>query len=154
MSRNGDLYSEDFYTWSLTTAAAIRNGEWQDLDALVIAEEIESLGRSEHHALQSHLRQLVMHLLKWRYQPSRRQQGRSWATTIVNARSEIADLVERSPGLGPHVEPLLHKAYPTARRLAEIQTRLPLTTFPATCPWTLEQVLDDDFFPEAPIEAR
>ena len=116
---------------------------------MIWQRRLKAWARSEQHALQSHLKQLLMHLLKWQYQPSRRQQGRSWATTIVNARSEIADLVERSPGLEPHVEPLLHKAYPTARRLAEIQTRLPLTTFPATCPWTLEQVLDDDFFPEA-----
>ena len=71
--------------------------------------------------------------------------GHSWASTIVNARSEIAELLERGPGLKPQALPLLHKAYPTARRLAQLQTRLPLTTFPATCPWTLEQVLDDDF---------
>jgi len=149
MSRNSDLYSEDFYTWSLTTAAAIRAGEWQDLDTQMLAEEIESLGISQEHALRSHLKQLFMHLLKWQYQPSRRQTGHSWASTIVNARSEIAELLERNPGLKQQVEPLLHKAYPTARRLAQLQTRLPLTTFPTPCPWTLEQVLDDDFFPEA-----
>ena len=150
MSRNGDLYTEDFYTWTQTTAAAIRAGEWHDLDAAMIAEEIESLGRSEHHALQSHLKQLAMHLLKWRYQPSKRLSGAP-GRPLSSLPAVRLHLVERSPGLGPH-GPLLHKAYPTARRLAEIQTRLPLTTFPATCPWTLEQVLDDDFFPEAAPE--
>ena len=148
MSTNAALYAQDFYTWTQATAAAIRAGEWQDLDTQMIAEEIESLGISQEHALRTHLKQLLMHLLKWRYQPSRRQQGHSWETTIINARTEIAELLERSPGLTPQVEPLLHKAYPTARRLARVRTGLPLTTFPATCPWALEQVLDDDFWPE------
>ena len=153
MSRNGDLYSEDFYTWTQTTAALIRAGEWQDLDTQMIAEEIESLGISRAHAVTSHLKQLLMHLLKWYYQPSRRQTGHSWESTIINARSEIAQLLEENPGLKSRLEDFLHTAYPTARRLARAQTRLPLATFPATCPWTLEQVLDDDFFPEAPVEA-
>ena len=64
------LYIDDFYTWTQTTAAAIRAGKWQDLDAAMIAEEIESLGISQEHALRSHLKQLLMHLLKWQYQPS------------------------------------------------------------------------------------
>jgi Domain of unknown function DUF29 len=148
MPTNAQLYEQDFYTWTQTTAALIRAGEWQDLDPESVAEEIESLGISQEHALRSYLKQLVMHLLKWQYQPSRRRLGHSWETTIINARSEIAELVERNPGLAPHVEPLLSKAYPTARRLARVQTRLPLATFPEVCSWTLAQVLDDDFFPE------
>jgi hypothetical protein len=149
MSTNTALYDQDFYTWALTTAAAIRHGEWQDLDLAHVAEEIESLGISRAHAVTSHLKQLVMHLLKWQYQPSRQQTGHSWESTIINARSEIAALLDENPGLKPHLEAFLSKAYPTARRLARAQTRLPLTMFPETCPWTLEQMLDDDFFPEA-----
>jgi hypothetical protein len=90
-----------------------------------------------------------MHLLKWHYQPSRRQRGHSWATSILNARSEIADILERSPGLHQFLAPTLEKAYRPARRLAQVQTRLPLETFPETCPWTLDDILDDDFWPEA-----
>jgi hypothetical protein len=149
VSANGKLYTDDFYTWTQTTAALIRAGEWQDLDTQMIAEEIESLGISRAHAVTSHLKQLVMHLLKWYYQPSRRQTGHSWESTIINARSEIAALLDENPGLTSHLEDFLSKAYPTARRLARAQTRLPLATFPEACPWTLEQVLNDDFFPEA-----
>jgi hypothetical protein len=148
MHPNAALYEQDFYTWAMTTAALIRHGEWRDLDAAMLAEEIESLGISRAHAVTSHLKQLVMHLLKWYYQPERRQTGHSWESTIINARSEIAALLEENPGLKSQLETFLAKAYPTARRLARAQTRLPLTTFPASCPWTLEQVLDDDFFPE------
>lgn len=75
-------------------------------------------------------------------------------TTAAAIRASVwHDLVERSPGRGPHVERLLHTASPPARRLAQIPTRLPLTTFPATCPWTLEQGRNDDFFPEADCDA-
>jgi hypothetical protein len=148
MHPNAALYEQDLYTWAMTTAALIRHGEWRDLDAAMLAEEIESLGISRAHAVTSHLKQLVMHLLKWYYQPERRQTGHSWESTIINARSEIAALLEENPGLKSQLETFLAKAYPTARRLARAQTRLPLTTFPASCPWTLEQVLDDDFFPE------
>lgn len=149
MSRNGDLYAEDFYTWTQTTAALIRAGTWRSLDTESLAEEVESLGISQQHALQSHLRQLVMHLLKWQYQPSRRQLGHSWESSITLARDEIALVLERNPGLQHQMPGYLAKRYGAARRLARVETGLPLTTFPATCPWTLEQVLDDDFFPEA-----
>jgi hypothetical protein len=154
MTSNAKLYDQDFYTWTQTTAAAIRAGEWQDLDARMIAEEIEQLGISRAHAVTSYLKQLTMHLLKWRYQPERRQTGHSWESSIINARSEIATLLDENPGLRSLLEDFLNKAYPTARRLARAQTRLPLSTFPATCPWTLEQVLDDDFWPEADSTQR
>lgn len=149
MHPNTVLYEQDFYTWSMTTAALIRARKWCDLDPESLAEEIESLGRSEHHALTSHLKQLVMHLLKWYYQPEKRQEGHSWESTIINARQEITDLLERNPGLRPFLEPELPKVYPLARRLARAETQLPLGTFPETCPWTLDEVRHDDFWPEA-----
>ena len=143
------MYDEDFYTWTQTTAAAIRAGKWSRVDRETLAAEVESLGISQEAVLYSHLKQLVMHLLKWAYQPARRQRGHTWESAIINTRSEIVWLVERNPGLHSHVERLLRQGYPTARHLARAQTRLSLTTFPATCPWPLEQVLDDNFFPEA-----
>ena len=149
MTTNAALYDHDFYTWTQTTAALVRAGKWRSLDYESLAEEIESLGISQQHALQSHLRQLVMHLLKWQYQPSRRQLGHSWESTITLARDEIALMLERNPGLQQQMPAYLAKRYGAARRLARVETGLPLTTFPATCPWTLEQVLNDDFFPEA-----
>jgi hypothetical protein len=148
MPTNADLYTQDFYTWAMTTAAKVRHGEWHDLDAEMIAEEIEQLGIARAHALSSYLKQLTLHLLKWYYQPARRQTGHSWASSIVHARQEIAALREENPGLEPQMEALLVKAYARGRRLAQVQTRMPLTTFPPACPWTLEQVLDDDFWPE------
>ena len=148
MSSNRELYDHDFYTWSMTTAALIRHGKWPDIDPKSLAEEVEGLGISQQHALQSHLKQLVMHLLKWVYQPQGRQMGHPWQSSILHARDEIALVLERSPGLQQQMPAYLTKRYPAARRLASVETDLPLTTFPAACPWTLEQLLGDDFFPE------
>ena len=148
MSTNAELYAQDFFAWTQTTAALIRAGKWDDLGPEALAEEVESLGISQKHALGSHLRNLVMHLLKWHYQPSGRLTGHSWRSSIDNARDEIAMILEDSPSLWREVSGLLVRRYPAARRLAHDETGLPLSTFPETCPWTAEQVLDADFWPE------
>jgi hypothetical protein len=145
---NHTLYEQDFYDWTQQTAALIRARQWYDLDPVALAEEVESLGISQKHALGSHLKTLVMHLLKWHYQPSMRQTGHSWQSSIINARDEIASILEDVPSLQPLVAELLTKRYPAARRLAHVETGLPLSTFPDTCPWPPEQVLDADFWPD------
>lgn len=141
-------YDEDFYVWTQATAQAIRAGAWDVIDREALAEEVESVGISQRNALASHLKQLVMHLLKWRYEPSGRQTGHSWQASISNARDDIAILLESSPSLQRLVPELLARRYPAARRQAARETGLPLATFPEACPWTQEQVLDEDFFPE------
>jgi hypothetical protein len=148
MRTNAELYEQDFYAWTQEQAALLRQGAVHALDLANLAEEIESLGISQKHALASHLRNLVMHLLKWQYQPSGRLTGQSWQSSIINARDEIATLLEDVPSLQPQVAALLTRRYPAARRLAQSETDLPLATFPATCPWTPEQVLEADFWPE------
>ena len=148
MSTNAELYEQDVYAWAHTTAALIRAGKWHEVDTARVAEEVESVAINQKHALGSHLKNLVMHLLKWHYQPSGRAEGHSWQTSIINARDEIATILEDSHSLRNEVPALLARRYPAARRLASAETRLPLATFPATCPWTVEHILDDDFWPE------
>src|SRR5262244_647649 len=147
MGTNGTRYDEDFYTWTQEQAALLREGAVHELDLTNLAEEIESLGKSDRRALGSHLRNLVLHLLKWQYQPGGRLPGQSWESSIQNARDEIAMILEDSPSLVPTVPELLARRYPLARQNAATETRLPLALFPATCPWTPEQVLDADFWP-------
>src|SRR5712691_1088697 len=118
MSTNAELYAHDFYAWTQTTADLIRAGKWGDLDQGALAEEIESLGISQKHALASHLKNLVMHLLKWHFQPSMRQTGQSWQSSIINARDEIAMILEDVPSLRQEVPGFLARRYPAARRLA------------------------------------
>jgi hypothetical protein len=146
-------YEEDFYTWTQEQVRLLRDGSWHAVDVAHVAEEIEDLGNEQVHAVESHLRVLLAHLLKWQYQPHRRR--RSWRLSCLNARDEIDRRLQRNPGLRPQVPWLLAGVYPKARRLAEAETGLPRATFPEACPWTLEQVLDEDFWPEErPEESR
>ena len=139
-------YDTDFAAWAQNQAAALRAKEFATLDLEHLAEEIESLGNEQRHAVRSHLRVLLWHLFKWAYQPNHRSP--SWRTSILNARAEIADRLADNPSLRPRVPALLAAAYPQARRLAAAETELPLATFPETCPWPVERVLDADFWPE------
>ncbi len=148
MGTNAELYKQDFFEWTQSTAAMIRAGKWYDIAPEALAEEVESLGARDHRELRRRLQRLVTHLLKWQHQPSGRQTGQSWRSTIRMQRQEIADLLEQSPSLRRTVPDALSARYALAREHASAQTRLPLTTFPETCPWTPAQVLDTDFWPE------
>lgn len=150
MPSKTDLYDQDFYTWTQVQAAALRDGKAEALDWTNLAEEIESLGKSDRRALRSHLEGLVMHLLKWRYQPAGRETGHSWYSSTIRAhRNEIDAIFEDSPSLQLAVPGLLARRYRSARQDASMETRLPLATFPESCPWTPAQLLDEDFWPAA-----
>ena len=134
-------YEEDVAAWAADTALAIRQGRWQDVDFAAVAEEIESVGISEKHTLRSALKILLLHLLKQRYQPGKA--SLSWQRSIVNSRLRINQVVEESPSLLAlcHSESeVMGKAYRDARRLAPLETGLPLHTFPATMPFTEQEL--------------
>jgi hypothetical protein len=149
MRTNAALYTQDFYAWTQEQAACLAARDVDALDFEHLVEEMTSLGVSERRALGSHLKQLMLHLLKWQYQPSGRQEGHSWRSSMHNARDEIEAIVEYSPSLRREVPALLVRWYPAARRLASAETGLPLATFPEACPWPAEQVLNADFWPDA-----
>jgi hypothetical protein len=146
MHPTGTLYDTDFYQWTQEQAALLREGALSDLDVMNLAEELESLGKRDRRELNSRLQTLVMHLLKWRHQPSAR--SGNWRGTIRTARREIAAVLADSPSLRRHVPPILMSGYHEARLDASDETGLPLASFPATCPWSEREVLDPDFFPE------
>jgi hypothetical protein len=148
------LYDTDFYAWALEQAALLREGAVAELDLKNLAEEIESLGKRDRRALGSHLRTLLLHLLKWRYQPSGRLTGHSWRSSIRNARIDIAEIVEDSRTLAQLIPALIVRWYPLARQHAADETGLPLSTFPEVCPWTQEQILDHDFSPGEDADGR
>ena len=138
-------YDTDFYQWTQTQAAALRAKDVAALDLDNLAEEIESLGRSDRRAIVSHLERLLLHLLKWRNQPHGR--GPSWRSTIRHARREIAKLLAESPSLHYYPARQVAAAYRHARKDAVDETGLPQATFPEACPWAPEQVLEADFGP-------
>jgi hypothetical protein len=142
-------YETDFYRWTQTQAEALRQKDWAALDIEHIAEEIESLGRSDRRAITHQLERLLLHLLKWISQPQERaRRGGSWRGSVRQARQAIADLIEESPSLRDLPAERLARAYARARMQAMEQTRLPLVTFPEVCPWAVTQVLDEDYWPE------
>ncbi|MEM1311607.1 MAG: DUF29 domain-containing protein [Cyanobacteria bacterium P01_C01_bin.70] len=140
------LYDTDFYQWAQTTALALKQGRWQELDIENLVEEIESLGHSEKRALKSQLEVLLMHLLKWAYQPE--QRSNSWLTTLIEQRLRIQDLLTESPSLKPYLQAEQVQCYANARKLAAAETGLALDTFPETCPYSLLAILTDGFLPD------
>jgi hypothetical protein len=137
----GSLYETDVVAWAERQADALRAGRFDDLDLENLAEEIGDVSRREAEALESHLETLLMHLLKWRYDPDHR--SRSWEGTIRVARHKTAKLLRDSPSLRPRLPALVEDAYPAARIRAGVETGLAEQTFPAACPFTLDQITGD-----------
>jgi hypothetical protein len=142
MSTN--LYDTDFYAWTQRQSELIRTGKVSEIDFEHLAEEIEDMGRSQKRALESRLEVLLLHLLKWKYQPDYR--GKSWVLTIREQRLRIADLLEENPSLSGQFERSIEKAYPLAVLWAERETGLEV--FPERCPFAVMQILDRQFLPE------
>jgi hypothetical protein len=137
-------YEADLYTWAMEQAAKLRSGD-PDIDIDNIAEELETLGRSEARSLQSAYRVLLLHLLKWHYQPELRRASRSWRATIVTQRNDIEEILERNPGLKSQEQDLFLRAYDHARKEAAAETGIPIAKFPETCPWIRDQTKDEAF---------
>lgn len=141
-----DLYEHDFYRWLRENASLLRTGRLSEADVQNIAEELEDRGRSERRALASHIAVLILHLLKWQFQPSQRSSG--WRGSIYNARRSILRLLGDSPSLRGLVPNLIIEAYQDARFNAANETGLPESAFPDQCPYTPEALLDEAFWPQ------
>jgi len=146
MSQNAVLYDEDFHAWTVEQARLLRAGDFAAIDAANLAEEIESTGRSNRRELGSRLAMLTMHLLKWRSQPALHSRG--WSATIDEQRLQIEQVFAESPSLRPLAANMLEQAYAIARTRAIAETGLADDTFPATCPFSLDEVLAHAFLPE------
>jgi len=146
MTVKSPLYDHDFYAWSREQAELLRAGKLAQADIENIAEEIDSMGRTEKRELVNRLEVLLLHLLKWRYQPGKR--GPSWEASIRVERYSIEDHLDDNPSLKPLLPQALPAAYRRAALEAVAETGLPGATFPEACPWTVEQVLDAGFWPE------
>jgi hypothetical protein len=143
----GELYERDFYTWALRQAELVRGGRLAELDLENVAEELESLGKEQAHKLESSFRVLLLHLLKWRYQPSRRSRG--WRGSIVRERTNVERVLEGNPGLKPRCAELFAAAYRGARKEAAAETGLSIARFPEASPFTISEALDEEFWPES-----
>ena len=139
------LYDKDFYKWALEQAHYIKTKAFDDLDIEHLFEEVESMGASEVRELESRLEVLLVHLLKWKYQPS--LQSRSWQLTIKEQRLRINQRIKKMPSLKSKLPEIFEDGYEPSLLQAEKETGLSATTFPQSCEWTIEQILDNEFYP-------
>lgn len=140
-------YQNDFYGWTQEQATLLKSGRLSELDIENLIEEVETMGRSEKRELNSRLLVLLVHLLKWQYQPSHR--GSSWECTISVQRDDFSETLSENPSLKPQLDDILINTYRRAKKQAARETNLDKNTFPESCPWDLSQILDDDFYPNA-----
>jgi hypothetical protein len=138
-------YHQDFYGWTQEQAKLLREHRLNELDLENLLEEVESMGKSEKRELESLLEVLLMHLLKWHYQPN--FQGKSWELTIREQKAKSIRHLKENPSLKGQLAETFMYAYEDARLWAARETGLSLDTFPDACPWTFEQVIDPIFFP-------
>ena len=153
MSRNGDLYNEDFYAWTQQQAALLEARQFDALDLPNLVEEITSLRKSEQRELANRLSPLLEYLLKLTIAAERLPQdleraGRGWRTTCRTQRLRLAKLLRQNPSLRPLVPEEVGDAYAIARLDATQALGMEEGIVPLTCPWTPEQVLDEGFWPE------
>lgn len=136
-------YDDDLYSWALEQARLIREGVETGLDRENVAEELESLAKREASKLESALSVLLLHMLKWDYQPER--MSRSWDNSIATQRDRYRDVLADNPGLKSRQASILAKAYRDAARLASSQTGIPRDELPDTCPYTMDAILHRAF---------
>ena len=134
-------YATDFYGWATETARKIRSGKLEEVNLEQVAEEIESLGKSEQQQLSNRLIILLTHMLKWEFQPSKRKIG--WQGTIIEQRERAKRLLAKNPSLQPLVDETIAEAYSIAVATAAFETHMVEEDFPRTCPYSRSEVLPD-----------
>jgi hypothetical protein len=141
------LYDQDFYAWANEQAGLLRAGRLSEADIEHIAEEIESLGKSEKRELLSRLTLVLLHLLKWQYQPALR--GKSWRLTLEEQRDEVETHLADNPSLKSTISDIIAVSYRRAVLGAARETDMERSAFPTHCPWSFGQIMDPEFYPEA-----
>ncbi len=149
---DGPRYDEDFYAWTQHQAAVLRSMEVADnrFDREQVAEEIEDLGKSERDAVRSQIRRIIEHLLKLAHSPSAEPRF-DWMGSMAEARAALGDKL--SPALRLDAEVVLTRLYRDGRRRAELALRghgegTAAEQLPTDCPYTVDQIVLDDWYPD------
>ena len=150
MATRSDLYKQDFFRWTEQQAALLRREAARRLNTALdlehLAEEIESLGRSDRRALTSHLARIIEHLLKLQYSPATEPRA-GWRTSVQVHRDEARKLLADSPSLRPYLAGVLEDCYRSGRDFASIGMSEEAVTLPERCPYSLDQILERDWWP-------
>ena len=142
---SANLYEHDFYAWANEQATLLRTGNLSAADIEQIAEEIESMGKTEKRELVNRLSVLIAHLLKWQFQSSFR--SKSWFRTIREQRFRLQRHMVDNPSLKSSLNEAINDGYRLAVIIATDETNLDEATFPPTCPWSFDQLMDERFWP-------
>ena len=151
---DGPRYEDDFYAWTQYQAAVLRTMAVTDnrFDRENVAEEIETLGRSERDAVRSQIRRIIEHLLKLAYSPAEPPRA-DWIETVLDARQTVSDRI--SPTLRRDAEESLNKLYADGRKRAETALRRygepqAADALPHSCPYSLDDICREDWYPDRP----
>jgi hypothetical protein len=138
-------YQDDYHAWALQQATLAMQSRYADLDGKNLAAELKCLAMSEEREIESRLMVLLQHLLKWEFQPDGRT--KSWRASILEQRYRINRVIRKSPSLRRHSDTVIDEEYGAARLRAADETGLALSLFPAACPYSTADALDDHFWP-------
>lgn len=143
--RSRTAYDDDMLLWIDGQIQLLVEARYSELDMENLVGELESMKNKELRTLRNRLRVLIMHLLKCEFQKSYPQN--KWRSTLVEQRERISDLLRDSPSLRRVLADYVEQNYSAARKMAALETRLPVNTFPAENPYSVEQILDQEFTP-------
>jgi len=150
-----NIYDADFLRWTQEQSALLRAGKWAELDQEHIAEELEEMGKEQKLALQSLLRQILVHLINLEYSPAKVPRDK-WIEEIIEFRDQAQARIDATPSLKHHAPELFEKAWQLARRAAvkTFELHHERVSVPERCPYLIAQVLDPDYFPGLGAELR
>jgi len=141
-------YEEDFYLWTQQQAKLLSERRFDELDLENLIDEVASVGKSDKREIESRLKMLLCHLLKWKYQPGARSNG--WTGTVREQRSRLARVLKDSPSLRSYPDEVFLDAYLGARLLAAQEAGIDFTLFPEAPPFTCSEALDEHYLPQEP----
>ena len=144
-SRTYPSYDDDLAQWIDAQIRLLLDRRFSELDIKNLLAELDGMKKRELRALKNRLRVLVMHLLKCQFQPAHPKNR--WRATVIEQRERLAMLLEDSPSLRAALAEYAHQIYPVAVRMASAEAGLPISAFPADNPYSVAQILDQDFTP-------
>jgi len=144
----GSLHDHDFYSWAKEQAALLKNGQANLLDYKNLAEELDDMGTSQESALESAIKEVLLHLLKLKYSPAEDPRN-GWLISVSKQRTQIESVLRKNPGLKSKLDPIFNDAWKDARKLAIFACRVynEHPNIPANFPFSLGDVRNEDFFP-------
>ncbi|MBD2492977.1 DUF29 domain-containing protein [Nostoc sp. FACHB-280] len=140
------LYNTDYLQWIETTVEKLQNHDYANVDWENLIEEIADIGRSERRSLKSNLIVILVHLLKWQFQP--KHKSGSWEASIIEHRRRINEALHESPSLNSYIDSIFAECYSQAIKQAKAETGLPIESFPSICPYKILDVINDEYLPE------